>query len=493
MSKQTINIGASPNDGTGTPLRTSFDYTNQNFTEIYTALGGGVALPGATTQVIFNDGGTNLAGDAGLVYNKTTDALTVAGLVTAGSATITGDLTVDTSTLKVVAASDVVGINTASPLTGNDAGLTIGAIGTVKALNIGLQNTFARFREKDAVDGFAISTNITGANVQDDATKSSWKVRMGFANGNDNYVISRSNVGSTTFQDIYSLSTTSAVWSDGAGGTRMTLNSTGLGIGQSPTVALDVYRAEVSSAAGTTAIITNTTGGGNRIASLRLQNLSNQWNIRAYGSGDTFRIGTGATGSEVDYLTLDASGNLLVGVTSASNQERLNVSSAVSLYVARVFNTASSGGNYGIAIRYSNAAPNNGSNEFLACSDSAASRAFIYSNGGIANYQANDSNLSDARTKTDIKPLTSYWNKIKALELVTFKYKDQTHDDDNIGLISQQVESVAPEFVSNDGFGETPADGVPLKSIYTTDLYHAAIKALQEAMTRIEVLESKLA
>ena len=117
MSKQTINIGASPNDGTGTPLRTSFDYTNQNFTEIYTALGGGVALPGATTQVIFNDGGTNLAGDAGLVYNKTTDALTVAGLVTAGSATITGDLTVDTSTLKVDSTLDKVGVGVAA-LTG---------------------------------------------------------------------------------------------------------------------------------------------------------------------------------------------------------------------------------------------------------------------------------------------------------------------------------------------------------------------------------------
>jgi hypothetical protein len=115
MSKQTINIGASPNDGTGTPLRTSFDYTNQNFTELYTALGGGVGLPGATTQVIFNDGGTNLAGDAGLVYNKTTDALTVAGLVTAGSATITGALTVDTTTLVVDATNDRVGFKTASP------------------------------------------------------------------------------------------------------------------------------------------------------------------------------------------------------------------------------------------------------------------------------------------------------------------------------------------------------------------------------------------
>jgi hypothetical protein len=117
----------------------------------------------------------------------------------------------------------------------------------------------------------------------------------------------------------------------------------------------------------------------------------------------------------------------------------------------------------------------------------------IYANGGLANYSANNVNLSDARTKTDIKPLASYWNKIKALELVTFKYKDQTHNDDNIGLISQQVESVAPEFVSNDGFGETPVDGVPLKTIYTTDLYHASIKALQEAMSRIEALESKLA
>jgi len=90
MAKQTINIGAAPNDGTGTPLRTSFDYTNQNFTELYTALGGGVGLPGSTTQVIFNDGGTNLAGDAGLTYDKTTDALTVVGALSGSKLTVTG-------------------------------------------------------------------------------------------------------------------------------------------------------------------------------------------------------------------------------------------------------------------------------------------------------------------------------------------------------------------------------------------------------------------
>ena len=37
MAKQTINIGTAANDGTGDPLRTAFDKTNDNFNEIYGA------------------------------------------------------------------------------------------------------------------------------------------------------------------------------------------------------------------------------------------------------------------------------------------------------------------------------------------------------------------------------------------------------------------------------------------------------------------------
>jgi hypothetical protein len=88
MAKQTINIGASPNDGTGTPLRTAFDYTNQNFTELYTATG---------------PSGNNI--------------------VVPGTATITGDLTVDTSTLKVDSANNRVGIGTATPANTLDVSL----------------------------------------------------------------------------------------------------------------------------------------------------------------------------------------------------------------------------------------------------------------------------------------------------------------------------------------------------------------------------------
>lgn len=40
MAKQDLNIGAAPNDGTGDPLRDAMDKVNDNFNEIYTALGG---------------------------------------------------------------------------------------------------------------------------------------------------------------------------------------------------------------------------------------------------------------------------------------------------------------------------------------------------------------------------------------------------------------------------------------------------------------------
>jgi hypothetical protein len=147
---------------------------------------------------------------------------------------------------------------------------------------------------------------------------------------------------------------------------------------------------------------------------------------------------------------------------------------------------------YGHYVLYDTDTNNTGS-EFLYCVGNATLRASIRSNGGLANYQANNVSLSDVRIKKEITPLASYWNKLKAIEIVTFKYNDQTHDDLNIGVIAQQVEAVAPELVDVDGFGETPDDGVPLKTIYTTDLYHASIRALQEAMLRIETLEAQVA
>jgi hypothetical protein len=161
---------------------------------------------------------------------------------------------------------------------------------------------------------------------------------------------------------------------------------------------------------------------------------------------------------------------------------------------SHVITNASTTSPNGIIIQYTAANKNNTSNPFLYCTDNSGTtlRFEVRSNGGIANYQANDVNLSDIRTKKDITPLGSYWDKFKAIEMVKFKYKDQTHDDFNIGVIAQQLEKVAPEFVDVDGWGDTPKDGVPLKSIYTADLHHATIKVLQEAMAKIEDLQNQL-
>ena len=44
MAKQAIGIGSSANDGTGDPLRTAMDKTNDNFNEVYALFGNGSTL-----------------------------------------------------------------------------------------------------------------------------------------------------------------------------------------------------------------------------------------------------------------------------------------------------------------------------------------------------------------------------------------------------------------------------------------------------------------
>ena len=52
MAKQTVGIGSSANDGTGDTLRAGADKINDNFNEIYNALGNGTAL----TDIIDTNG-----------------------------------------------------------------------------------------------------------------------------------------------------------------------------------------------------------------------------------------------------------------------------------------------------------------------------------------------------------------------------------------------------------------------------------------------------
>jgi hypothetical protein len=50
MAKQTLNIGTSANDGTGTNLRSGGTIINDNFNEIYTAIGDGSTITFTTKR-----------------------------------------------------------------------------------------------------------------------------------------------------------------------------------------------------------------------------------------------------------------------------------------------------------------------------------------------------------------------------------------------------------------------------------------------------------
>ena len=62
MAQQVINIGAAANDGTGDPLRTSFDKINDNFSELYAKgpAGANFDLSDNDIEATNSNGGINL-------------------------------------------------------------------------------------------------------------------------------------------------------------------------------------------------------------------------------------------------------------------------------------------------------------------------------------------------------------------------------------------------------------------------------------------------
>jgi len=63
MAKQSVNIGNTANDSTGSPLRTAFDFINDNTNELYTLLGNGTTL-GISGDVTMSGGAVTIAADA---------------------------------------------------------------------------------------------------------------------------------------------------------------------------------------------------------------------------------------------------------------------------------------------------------------------------------------------------------------------------------------------------------------------------------------------
>jgi hypothetical protein len=194
-----------------------------------------------------------------------------------------------------------------------------------------------------------------------------------------------------------------------------------------------------------------------------------------------------------DRARIDSSGNLLVGVTSAASRKFYVSGGVDGTYVSSMFHTQSSGAN-GLQIQYSASAPNGTGNPFLYCEDSGALRMSVRSNGGIANYTANNVVLSDRREKTNFAPAKSYLDVICAIPVQTYNYIDQNMEEDGgltLGVVAQDVQAVAPELVTEGNWGNEENPKMRLE-IYQTDMQYALMKCIQEQQALIQSLTTRI-
>ena len=283
--------------------------------------------------------------DTSMAASGTTKKISVnnilgaSGTATLASATITGDLTVDTSTLKVDSTNDRVGIGQATPsyklhvqgnagaqlvLQSNDTDATAKE-GTVSARH------YTNAEEPiSTVGGFATSTN------------NYVYLGGGFSGGNAATFLgfhTAANNTTVTGTERYRIDSSGiSIWSV-AGTTAMTLNSTGLGIGTSPATKLDVRGANNASQA----TFSGTASRG-LLISTRSDGLADDRTVilnaqHSTGSLGQLVIQTAGT----DRLLVDNAGNVGIGVTPSAwrNTQRALQFGAVGTLFS---NVASAGG-----------------------------------------------------------------------------------------------------------------------------------------------------
>jgi hypothetical protein len=121
----------------------------------------------------------------------------------------------------------------------------------------------------------------------------------------------------------------------------------------------------------------------------------------------------------------------------------------------------------------------------------------VFTNGNTQNTNNSYTGISDLKLKENVVDAGSQWSDIKELRVRKYNFKEETGHETHtqIGLIAQEAELVSPGLVieSPDRNAEGKILGTTTKSVNYSVLYMKAVKALQEAMERIETLEAKVA
>jgi len=132
-----------------------------------------------------------------------------------------------------------------------------------------------------------------------------------------------------------------------------------------------------------------------------------------------------------------------------------------------------------------------------ASSNTTGSLAFrVMADGDCENVNNSYGATSDIKLKENIVDANSQWDDLKALQVRNYNFSIDTgySTHTQIGLIAQEVELVSPGLVSESPDRDEDGNelGTVTKSVNYSVLYMKAVKALQEAMERIETLEQRL-
>jgi hypothetical protein len=466
--------------------------------------------------------------DTSMAASGTTKKVTVnqilgaGGTATLASATITGDLTVDTSTLKVDSANNRVGIGTVSParpldivgsfqsslgwvLTGTPAGLGAATryIGGASTTDSWYYNGVTGGSHIWAFgESTAMTLNSTGLGV---GASPSERITVNSSTA-ANY-IKLTNSGATTGFLIGCFNTTVDIRNKEAGAMnfftsdiqRMQIDASGnVGVGVTPSAwgsnskALEVGggSASVSSTgAGSTAsrfahgaYFDNTnwlyqyTGVGPALYQVTGANA---------GSTHAWYIAPGGTaGNAITFtqaMTLDASGNLLVGTTTAAG--KITALAGASGQAA-VFQQPAQ--NFWCVLAHNQATSGDNSFVLFGTEASFTSRGSITYNRAAGQVAYNIT--SDYRLKEDIKPLTGAINRITSLKPSTYKLKETGSVCE--GFIAHELAEVVPMAVTGEK-DAVDADGKPVyQAVDLSKVTPLLVAAIKELTARVEALEA---
>ena len=226
-------------------------------------------------------------------------------------------------------------------------------------------------------------------------------------------------------------------------------------------------------------------------------------------SGNHLRFDT--AGSEAMRIASD--GDTSIGTTA--NEARLDVRNDANQKTIQAVNSKSSGMGETVLIAQCSQDTSNSSYLLFQCRNGGGLVMKILDSGNLQNVNNSYGSTSDERIKQDIADASSQWDDIKALKIRKFKRKRDVnkYGADNtpyhLGVVAQELEAagmnglveeskpqkedvaLSSDFGSIDSEGNFTA-GQKIKEVKYSILYMKAVKALQEAMTRIETLEAKV-